>query len=140
MNFLSFEEEPEVALDLTPLIDAVFMLLVFFIMAATFAKPAIDVALPKAGSAKVKETPREKLTVTIRAEGRILFDDAPVSPEDIAVRLAPLPEETPIVFNVDERAPFALFVRVLDAARTQGRSNFLINAGRPEAASPGLLP
>lgn len=127
--YSSFEEDPDVSLDMTPLIDAVFMLLIFFIMATTFSAPVLEVVLAKADSAGLKEIAREKLTVTITADGRILFEDQAVLPEDIVARLEPLPKDAPIVFNVDKGAHFGLFVRVLDAARGQGRSNFIINAG-----------
>jgi biopolymer transport protein ExbD len=128
MHSQPFEDEPDVSLDMTPLIDAVFMLLVFFIMATTFSKPVLEVVLAKADSAGAKEVVQEKLTVTITEDGIILFEDEAVLPDDIAVRLEPLPKEAPIVFHVDTAAHFGLFVRVLDAAKGQGRANFIINA------------
>lgn len=127
-SYLSFEEEPEATLDLTPLIDTVFMLLIFFIMATTFSKPVLEVALAKANSASTQEAAKEKLVVTITADGGILFDDEPVSEQDAASRMEPLPREAPIVFNVDKGAPFGLFVMVLDVAKQQQRSEFVINA------------
>lgn len=139
-NYLSFEEEPEASLDLTPLIDTVFMLLIFFIMATTFSKPVLEVALAKADSASAREAVKDKLVVTITAEGTVLFDDEPVGEAEAATRMAPLPREAPIVFNVDKDAPFGLFVRILDVAKGQRRSDFVINAGPPERKgndSPG---
>lgn len=127
-------EEPEAALDLTPLIDTVFLLLIFFIMATTFSKPVLEVALAKADSASVREAAKDKLTVTITEQGGILFDDEPVEEKDIAARMADLPPEAPIVFNVDKGAPFGLFVQVLDVAKGQRRSDFVINASREEKA------
>ncbi|MDR0338772.1 MAG: biopolymer transporter ExbD [Desulfovibrio sp.] len=132
-NYLSFEEEPEASLDLTPLIDTVFMLLIFFIMATTFSKPVLEVALATADSAGVREAVKEKLVVTITAEGFILFDDEPVREEEVASRMAPLPREAPLVFNVDKGAPFGLFVQVLNVAKGQQRSRFVINASHREA-------
>ncbi len=129
---LSFEDDIDASLDLTPLIDAVFMLLIFFIMATTFSKPVLEVALAKAESATVKETAKEKLTVTITTDGRILFDDVPVTAEEIAARLAPLAGDTPLLFNVDRGAPFGMFVQVLDAAKARGMTNFVINTTAPE--------
>ncbi len=129
---LSFEDAIDASLDLTPLIDAVFMLLIFFIMATTFSKPVLEVALAKAESASVKETVKEKLTVTITTDGRILFDDTPVQAGELAARLAPLAEDTPLLFNVDKGAPFGLFVQVIDAAKSRGMVNFVINTTAPE--------
>ena len=129
----SFDEELDASLDLTPLIDTVFMLLIFFIMATTFSKPVLEVALAKADSAAVKELDREKLTVTITEDSRILFDDQEVAEEDIAVSLEPLSGHTALVFNVDKGAPFGLFIKVLDVAKSQKRSDFIINATLEEA-------
>ena len=129
---LSFEEEPEASLDLTPLIDTVFMLLIFFIMATTFSKPVLEVALAKADSASKQEVAKEKLTVTITEQGTILFDEEAVEEQDIPARMEALPREAPIVFNVDKGAPFGLFVKVLDVAKGQQRSEFVINASMQE--------
>ena len=128
MSDFSLDSMPDDSMDLTPLIDAVFMLLIFFIMATTFSKPVLEVALAKAQGAAPKEIAAEKLTVTIDKEGNVLFDDAAVAPEKIEELMKPYPKETPIVFNVDKAAPFEPFVQVLDAAKRQSRSNFVINA------------
>jgi len=122
-----FEEDLDVSLDLTPLIDTVFILLIFFILTTTFSKPMLDVILPKADSASVKGLNGESLTVTIVEDNRIFFDGDIVAPEEIAARLEKLPLGTTIVFNVDKRAHFGLFVRILDTAKSKGQSNFLIN-------------
>ena len=78
----------------------------------------------------------EKLTVTITEDGRILFDDGQVAPEDVAHTMAPLPKEAPIVFNVDKGAQFGLFVQVLDAAKGQDRANFVINTAPRDKEKP----
>lgn len=59
-----FEEED--GIDITPLIDCVFMLLVFFIMTTTFSKPVLDIVLPKSEVAtRLSERPRE-IVVSVR--------------------------------------------------------------------------
>ncbi|MDR3174965.1 MAG: biopolymer transporter ExbD [Desulfovibrio sp.] len=128
----SEDEGPDVSMDLTPLIDAVFMLLIFFIMAATFAGPVLEVALAQADAASAEKTAGEKLTITITDEGAVFFGDEPVGQEEVPARLEGLPKQTPIVFNVDKEAPFGVFVRVLDAAKCQDRSDFIINSAYPE--------
>lgn len=126
----SFESDLDVNLDLTPLIDTIFLLLIFFIMATTFAPPVLDVALARADSAGKREIAAERLIVTITGEGRILFDDTQVAEEDLDAAMAPLPPETPVVFNVDQGAPFGLFVKVLDTAKKQRRTDVVINASQ----------
>ncbi|MDR2503687.1 MAG: biopolymer transporter ExbD [Deltaproteobacteria bacterium] len=130
MNPLSWEEDPDVSLDMTPLIDAVFMLLIFFIMATTFSRPVLEVALAGAESAAIADRDKKELDVSITEDGRIFFDGLAVSPEDLTASLASWPPETVIVFNVDKKAPFGLFIRALDAAKGQGRADFIINVSR----------
>jgi len=136
----TFENDLDVSLDLTPVIDVVFVLLIFIILTATFSRPVLEVALARADSASVREVAQEKLTVTITEDSRILFEDDAVLPEAVAARLKGLPKDALIIFNVDKAAQFGLFVLVLDAAKSQGRSNFMINAGSPDGklhAQPG---
>ncbi|MDR1309550.1 MAG: biopolymer transporter ExbD, partial [Deltaproteobacteria bacterium] len=59
------------ALDMTSLIDVVFLLLAFFILAASFAVPAMDVRLSEANNAAASKPDERSLTITVDAEGRI---------------------------------------------------------------------
>lgn len=117
----------DVHLDLTPLIDAVFMLLVFFIMATTFSKPVLDVMLPRADSAAAAESATEQITLTITHDGRIVHEANEIRPEALDAFMAGRPATEGLIFNVDRRAPFSLFVLVLDAAKKHGKSRCAIN-------------
>jgi biopolymer transport protein ExbD len=139
-TFLSFEDDMDPSLDLTPLIDTVFMLLIFFVMATTFSKPALEVALARAENAGSKDVAQERLIVTIAAEGDIFFNADKVAPEHFAARLETLSRDTLIIFNVDQQAPFGLFVQVLDAAKSLGRTDFIINASRPSGGKHDPAP
>ena len=55
---LDLEEEPSI--DLTPLIDTIFMLLIFFIMTTTFSRPVLDIVLPASSEAEASSEKREK--------------------------------------------------------------------------------
>lgn len=127
-----FDDLEEPHIDLTPLIDAVFLLLIFFIMATTFSKPVLEVALAQADSASTRELPPERLAVTIDQAGEIYFDDAMVQLAEVARRLEAYPMETHIIFNIDQDAPFGMFVKVLDIAKGQQRKNFVINSARAD--------
>ena len=81
--FDELEEEPRV--DLTPLIDVIFMLVIFFVMTMTFSKPVLDVVLPAAQNSEVKKKtaelvisvkPTESISLTIR---KFLKKSFPVS-------------------------------------------------------------
>jgi biopolymer transport protein ExbD len=137
MPLQSFEDDLDASLDLTPLIDTVFILLLFFILTTTFSRPMLEVLLANANSASVKEVVQEKLNVTITEDGRIFFEGDLVAPEEVTARLERLPIDATIVFNIDKRSRFGLFVQVLDAAKSRGQSNFYINVGLPEEPSDG---
>ena len=137
MPLQSFDEDLDASLDLTPLIDTVFILLLFFILTTTFSKPMLEVLLANADNASVKEVVQEKLNITITEDGRIFFEGDLVAPEEIAARLEKLPLDAAIIFNIDKRSRFGLFVQVLDAAKSRGLSNFIINVVLPEARGDG---
>ena len=124
----SFDDGPDVSIDLTPLIDTVFMLLIFFIMATSFSKPVLEVALQEAKGAVVQEQQREPLTITITKEGRIVCNDQELAVEDMDAFMAARPKEEGLLFRVDKGAPFGVFVATLDAAKKYGKENFAIVA------------
>ena len=70
--FDELEEEPRV--DLTPLIDVIFMLVIFFVMTMTFSKPVLDVVLPAAQNSEVKKKTAE-LVISVKSDGKYFFND-----------------------------------------------------------------
>jgi biopolymer transport protein ExbD len=97
----------------------------------------LEVLLTDANSAGAREIVQEKLNVTITEDGRIFFEGDLVAPEEVAARLERLPMDATIIFNIDKRSHFGLFVQVLDAAKSRGQSNFYINAGAQEMLDDG---
>lgn len=70
--FDELEEEPRV--DLTPLIDVIFMLVIFFVMTMTFSKPVLDVVLPAAQNSEVRKKAAE-LVLSVNSDGKYFFND-----------------------------------------------------------------
>lgn len=121
------EDDFDAGIDLTPLIDVVFLLLLFFILAATFSSPVLNVALPSASTAeRTKEDPA-RLTLSIDASGALYHRDAPMAIGDVPALLAS-GAAGPVELRVDRAAPFDAFVGVMDRLRACGRSNVLIAA------------
>lgn len=113
-------------LDLTPLIDVVFMLLLFFILASTFSSPVLPVALPEAETAeRVPEDPA-RLVLAIDAGGELHRGPDAVEAEALPGLLAD--SEGPVELRVDREAPFDAFVGVMDRLRAAGRNDVLITA------------
>lgn len=115
----------DASLDLTPIIDVVFLLLIFFIMATTFSMPVLDVVLPAAESAEPGQDREAELVITIDQEGRILHGDKELDKAALAL-LLDTGQDQPVVLFVDERAPFEPFVMVMDQAKLARRTHVSI--------------
>jgi biopolymer transport protein ExbD len=124
------ESEFEADIDLTPLIDVIFMLLLFFILASTFSQPTLRVALPTAATAAPVANEPPRLVFSIDAEGALHHLDTALTPADLPA-LLDLEPDRPVELRVDRVAPFQSFIRVLDRMRACGRNDVLITA-QPE--------
>jgi len=122
------EEESEV--NLTPMLDVVFIMLIFFIVTASFVKEAgIDVTRPPAATAERKE--RGNIMVAITANDQIWIDRRMVDPRAMRANLERLHAENPqgsVVVQADENSKNGLLVRVMDSARLAGIKSVSIAA------------
>lgn len=109
-------------LNLTPLIDVVFLLLVFFMLTSHFVREqAIPLALPTAESGNPLEG--EKLQVVLDDQGRILLDGQAIAPAGLEQRLQQelaRRSEKRVRVRGDKAASLGVTVDVLDAARRAG--------------------
>ncbi|MBK8237115.1 MAG: biopolymer transporter ExbD [Deltaproteobacteria bacterium] len=123
----------EVSIDLTPLIDVVFQLLIFFVLTSTFQNnPSFRVKLPKAKNREVTQQPKA-LVVTIAKDGSIELDGKAVDARELELRMcaaAQSDETTGVNIRADEATEHQHVVRVMDAARTCGLDKLGILHGR----------
>ncbi|UQZ88035.1 biopolymer transporter ExbD [Deltaproteobacteria bacterium Smac51] len=133
---LQLNDLDEDSLDMTPLIDVLFLLLTFFILAATFVAPSMEVELAKADNLAATRNEEVSLIFSIDAEGLIYHEKNQITPEELKAVLGGHGPDVPIVFNVDQGAPFESFMTVLDEARSQDKHKFLIS-GQPKSEQPG---
>lgn len=119
---LGDDETVEVAL--APLIDCVFLLLIFFLVASTLRKPTLELPLqlPTAGAAATTQEQAELLTVQIDAGGVVYFQDRPVELDELGARVkAALNDATPRVrFLADRTVTYERVMSVLDVLRAHG--------------------
>lgn len=120
MDFVR-SRKTKLSIDLAPLIDVVFQLLVFFMLSSTFIKPAISLTLP---SAKVQDQAQtEHVSISINAQGEMFVNNARSSWETLQadVRQA-LDGKTQKAVHIkgDELMPYKFFVRAMDIARQAG--------------------
>ncbi len=122
-----------VGLDITPLVDVVFLLLIFFMLSTTFiVSPGIRINLPKAQAEAVKRESRE-IRVKIDAQGNYFFGDRRASVDDLAERFRQASRanrDTLVVIEADEATAHRFVVEVMDRAKTAGLNRLAI-ATRP---------
>jgi len=125
MNFekrLSMEEN-EPSLNLTPLMDIMFLLVIFFAVSTTFKVfPGISVDLPGAESEKIKEE-QKSLTAILTKTGEIFIDGNPVEEGRLVDTLRAKQEESPVdmfILEADRTAQHGQVVVLMDAAKKAG--------------------
>jgi biopolymer transport protein ExbD len=116
---------PEI--NLTSLIDVVFLLLIFFMVSTTFDRIGhLKLELPKGDSAAQEERKPDRITVAVDAEGHYYVNDEELINTDIATlkralgQLAGGRDDVPVVIAADGRAQHQAVVTVMDAASQLG--------------------
>ncbi len=80
---LKLPRKDDVEIDMAPMIDMVFLLLIFFMVASVVVTEKIDIKLPEAKSAKVPDDTKGRLMVTVDANNQIYIGMAPVTIEEL---------------------------------------------------------
>jgi biopolymer transport protein ExbD len=115
--------KPAEQLDLTPMIDVVFQLLIFFMVTAVFAiTPGLDIKLPEADTAQAPD--KENLFIVVDQDGNMKLNHKTVTfanlQEELVSKRAILDNTTAIIIQGDERATHGQIVNIMDIAREVG--------------------
>ena len=127
-------------MNLTSLIDVLFLLVIFFMVATKFdeMEREIKVAVPTVAQAGDDTPPKQPLVVTVKADGTLELDGKSVSEQDLTTRLkaarTPLTEPT-VVIHGDAKCPFQHVASALGACRQAGISELGITV-RIASANP----
>lgn len=131
-------DEPEV--NLTPLIDVVFILLIFFMVSTTFQKESeIKIELPEASADPVEEK-KDVLELVIDAEGRYFIDQQQVVNTELDTLKKAISKflgdrtSIPVVIRADRRTPYESVVRAMDATSQLGLVQMSLATSQPENA------
>jgi biopolymer transport protein ExbD len=125
-------------IEIIPMIDTIFFLLVFFMISTlSMARySGLPVNLPKAATGQ--QAPSESAAVTIKADGTVAIDKQAVSRDQVRNilkdRLAKNPELL-VLINADEQVEHGIVVEIMDAARQAGVVKMAI-AIKPKDARP----
>jgi biopolymer transport protein ExbD len=110
--------------DLTPLIDMVFLLLIFFLLTSFFVRPSIPVELPEAAHTEITE--HQDITITIEKDGTILLNGESVSERGFVSAMQRLDsslDDKQVVIQADKEVPFGRVIRVMDLTKKAGVKN-----------------
>lgn len=123
-------EDEENEINITPMLDVVFIMLIFFIVTASFVKEAgIDVNRPDAETAVRQE--RANILIAISENNEIWIDQRQVDPRALRANIERLRAENPegsVVIQADRKSVTETLVQVMDAARQAGVYNVSIAA------------
>ncbi len=116
------EQEEAEEINMTPMLDVVFILLIFFIVTASFVKEAgIEVNRPEAATAVKKE--RANILVAISDKGEIWINKRRVDVRTVQANIERLKAENPqgtVVIQADKKATTDVLIKVMDSARAAG--------------------
>lgn len=115
-------------LNITPLIDVLFILIIFFAVSSTFLEqPGIKLSLPKAKKTDLQKI--EKAVLFIGPDKLLLFRDKEISIENLGSMLKDAMQKSTdksLIVNADETVPHGLVVRVMDIARQSGVKKLVV--------------
>ncbi len=129
-----FSREPEAAqIDMTSMMDVVFIMLIFFIVTTSFVKEAgIEINRPTASSAERQE--RGNIMIAVSDSGAVWIDGRMVDIRAVRANVERLRAENPegaVVIQADEASRTGILVQVMDQVRLAGVMNVAIAASRP---------
>jgi biopolymer transport protein ExbD len=141
MNFRRHRRREDWGVDLTPLIDVVFLLLIFFMVSTTFIRETqLRIDLPEASGQPTEQEP-DTIEITVDARGDYSVDDRLLLRSDLETLLRALQEvvegrtrkEQRVIITADANASHQSVVRAMDAAGKVGLSRISITTRQPEA-------
>ncbi|TMO75047.1 biopolymer transporter ExbD [Pseudoalteromonas sp. S3785] len=125
-----FQEDDAEEINMTPMLDVVFIMLIFFIVTASFVKEAgIDVNRPEAVTAVKKE--RANILVAISDKGEIWINKRQIDVRAVQANIERLKAENPqgsVVIQADKKATTDMLIKVMDASRAAGAFDVSIAA------------
>ncbi|MEZ4599320.1 MAG: biopolymer transporter ExbD [Syntrophotaleaceae bacterium] len=139
MSFMKKKREAP-RIDLTPMVDVVFLLLIFFMISTTFVEaPGISIKLPESTSQQRTQEP-EEVKVYLSREGNIYLGDEQVDQDELRRRLDGYRERAgrmTFLLLADQEARHGKVVALMDMAKETGFEKLAIATEYPEKRRPG---
>jgi len=126
------DRSDNIELNLTPLIDVVFLLLIFFMVSTTFEQQSkLKIELPQASAAKTEQQP-DAVVIAIDARGRYFVNDRQLVNSQLSTLKSALQKtvgdkrDTPLILRADAKTPHQSVVMAMDAAAQLGLTRMSI--------------
>lgn len=127
-------EGEDAAIDLTPMLDVVFIMLIFFIVTTSFVKETgVDINRPSAATAQKKS--KGNILIAIKPNGEIWIDKRQIDVRAIRANIQRLKAKFPassVIIQSDAEAKTGILVKVMDQIRLAGVQNISIAASKDE--------
>jgi biopolymer transport protein ExbD len=139
MKFRDINSEwPTAELELAPMVDVVFQLLIFFIVTWQFARfeRDMDISVPAAEQASNKDRQAGEIIINVREDGTIVLNGLVTSTEELLTKLQAISETYPdqaVILRGASEADFQSIIRVLDVIKEAGIWNVAFATTRPES-------
>jgi biopolymer transport protein ExbD len=127
------DDQDSAQIDMTSMMDVVFIMLIFFIVTTSFVKEAgIEVNRPTAASAERQE--RGNIMIAVSEAGAVWIDGRQVDVRAVRANVERMRAENPesaVVIQADEASRTGILVQVIDQVRLAGVHNVAVAANRP---------
>ncbi len=128
----SSDESSETGIDMSPLMDCVFILLIFFIVTTTFVEETgVEVDKPQAASAVRLE--KTSILIALTESGQVVYGGREIGLSGIQplVKRMLQQEDVPVIVQADSGAPSGLLVRIIDECKLGGAEKVSVAARQP---------
>jgi biopolymer transport protein ExbD len=122
-------ESAEPGIDMSPLIDCVFILLIFFIVTTVFVEETgVEIDKPQAATASQLE--KNSILIALTAKGEIVYGGREIGVSGIQplVRRLIARESLPVIVQADQASPSGLLVRIIDEAKLAGATKVSVSS------------
>jgi biopolymer transport protein ExbD len=131
---MASEDNNDIGVDISPLIDCVFILLIFFIVTTTFVEETgVEVDKPQAASSVRLE--KTSILLALTEKGEVVYGGREIGFSGVRQLVKRLlqKEDVPVIIQADAGAPSGLLVRVIDEAKLAGATKVSLAARRPQS-------
>lgn len=133
MNFRKNTKARTPDINLTPLVDVVLLLVLFFMVSSQFSVlPGLKLMLPGVDpDSRVRVPATERLEISVTAEGDIYFEDQLTTMRNLPqhlIRTGASGEEVVIVVNADQSVVYGRIIKIMDTLRQEGFNRVVFSA------------